>query len=153
MKKLLMIGTAALLLNGFSAQAQVNAPGSSVQGLWKTVDDETGKPKSLLRISLVNGEYMGKIEKIFRDPSMDQNPKCDKCEDARKDQPIIGLTILTGMKHIEGRDYAGGQILDPNNGKIYKSKMTLDEDGKKLSLRGYIGIPMMGRTQVWTREQ
>jgi uncharacterized protein (DUF2147 family) len=152
MKRLLTIVVAACALHSFAAIAQTAAPAVSPVGLWKTIDDETGKPKSILRISESNGEYKAKIEKLFRQPSEDQNPKCDKCEDARKDQPIIGMTIMTGMKLQEGLDYAGGQILDPHNGKIYKAKMSLDEDGKKLNLRGYIGLPILGRTQVWMRE-
>ncbi|MGZ5817839.1 MAG: DUF2147 domain-containing protein [Burkholderiaceae bacterium] len=121
-------------------------------GLWKTIDDETGKPKSLVRITESNGEFKGKVEKLFRPADQDQNPKCVKCEDGNKDQPIIGMTILTGMKQ-DGDEYNGGMILDPNNGKVYKSKMSLIEDGKKLKLRGYIGVPILGRTQVWVREE
>jgi uncharacterized protein (DUF2147 family) len=120
--------------------------------LWKTIDDETGKPKALVRIAESNGEFKGTIEKLFRPADQDQNPKCTKCEDARKDQPIIGMTILTGMRK-EDDEYTGGRILDPNNGKVYKSKMSLADDGKKLKLRGYIGVPMLGRTQVWLREE
>lgn len=137
----------------FASLAQNATSGPSPTGLWKTIDDETGKPKSLLRISENNGEFRARIEKLFRDPSMDQNPKCEKCEDARKDQPIIGMTILTGLKQAESNEYAGGTILDPANGKTYKTKMSLDEDGKKLNVRAYIGVPMLGRTQVWLREQ
>jgi uncharacterized protein (DUF2147 family) len=125
---------------------------SSPAGVWKTIDDETGKPKSLVRITENNGEYQGKVVKLFRPADQDQNPKCVKCEDANKDQPIIGMTILTGL-HKEDDEYAGGRILDPNNGKIYKSKMSLSDDGKKLKVRGYIGVPMLGRTQVWLREE
>jgi uncharacterized protein (DUF2147 family) len=152
MRKLLMIGIATSALHALSALAQTAAPVSPV-GLWKTIDDETGKPKSVLRITESNGEYKARIEKLFRQPSEEQNPKCDKCEDARKDQPIIGMTILTGMKQTEGLEYGGGQILDPHNGKVYKTRMSLEEDGKKLNVRAYIGIPLLGRTQVWLREQ
>lgn len=141
-----LILSAALLLP-LVAHAQ-----ASIVGLWRTIDDETGKPKSLVRISEANGEYQGKIEKLFRTPDQDQNPKCEKCEDARKDQPIIGMTVITGMKKDKEGEYSGGQILDPNNGKIYKSKMTLREDGK-LDMRGYVGMPMLGRTQTWVREE
>ena len=130
----------------------VYANDNSPVGLWKTIDDESGKPKSLVRITESNGEYKGKVEKLFRSADQDQNPKCTKCEDANKDQPIIGMTILTGM-HKEDDEYAGGHILDPNNGKVYKSKMSLIDDGKKLKLRGYIGVPMLGRTQIWLREE
>jgi uncharacterized protein (DUF2147 family) len=119
-------------------------------GLWKSIDDQTGKPKALIRITENSGELQGKIEKLFREAGEEQNPKCDQCEGGRKDQPIIGMTILTGLKK-EGSDYAGGQILDPANGKVYKSKMTIADGGKKLEVRGYIGVPMLGRSQTWIR--
>ncbi|MGZ3240776.1 MAG: DUF2147 domain-containing protein [Burkholderiaceae bacterium] len=125
---------------------------SSPVGLWKTIDDETGKPKSFVRITENKGEFEGKIEKLFRLSDLDQNPKCVKCEGINKDQRIIGMTILTGMKK-DGDEYTDGHILDPNNGKVYKSKMSLIDDGKKLKLRGYIGVPMIGRTQIWLREE
>ena len=121
-------------------------------GLWKNIDDATGKPKALIRITEANGELSGKIEKLFRDPTEEQNPKCIKCEGDLKDQPIIGLTILKGLKK-DDDEYNGGTILDPANGKVYKSKMKLEDGGKKLNVRGYIGMPMMGRSQVWVREQ
>lgn len=124
---------------------------ASPVGLWRTVDEETGKPKALVRISEDNGVYNGRIEKLFRTPDQEQNPVCDKCEGARKDQPIIGMTILTGMKKDDGREYSGGRILDPANGKVYKSMMTLSEGGKQLDVRGYIGMPVLGRTQTWQR--
>lgn len=125
---------------------------SSPAGLWKTIDDESGKPRALVRITESNGEFRGKIEKLFRAPDQDPNPKCDKCEGANKDQPRIGMTIISGMRQ-EGAEYTGGQILDAESGKVYKSKMTLQEDGKKLHVRGYVGMPMFGRSQTWLREE
>jgi uncharacterized protein (DUF2147 family) len=124
---------------------------ASPVGLWKTIDDESGKPKSLVRITENNGELDGKIEKLFRTPDQEQNPKCDKCSGALKDQPMIGMTILSGLKK-DGDSYSGGQIVDPASGKTYKSKLSVAEDGKKLNVRGYIGLPMIGRTQTWLRE-
>lgn len=120
-------------------------------GLWQNIDDETGKPKALIRITESNGVLQGQIEKLFRAPNEDQNPKCDKCTDARKDKPVVGMVILTGLKK-DGSEYAGGEILDPNNGKVYKSKLELTDGGKKLKMRGYIGMPMLGRTQTWVRQ-
>jgi uncharacterized protein (DUF2147 family) len=125
---------------------------ASPVGLWKTIDDETGKPKSLVRITEQNGVYQGKVEKLFREADQDQNPKCDKCDGANKDQPIIGMTILFNLKK-DGDDYSGGQILDPAKGKLYKSKLSLIENNKKLNVRGYIGFSLLGRTQTWVREE
>ena len=149
MKRLffLTLASAATLLSA-AAHAQQSSP----VGLWKNIDDETGKPKALIRITESNGVLSGKIEKLFKQPGEDQNPKCDKCEGALKDQPVLGMTILTNMKR-DGDEYDGGNILDPNNGKVYKSTLELKDSGKKLSVRGYIGIPLLGRSQVWLREE
>ena len=121
-------------------------------GLWKNIDDVSGKPKALIRISDNKGELEGRIEKLFRPADQEQNPKCERCEGVNKDQPIIGMQFMSGLKK-SGDEYTGGQILDPDNGKVYKSKLTLIEGGKKLNVRGYIGIPMLGRSQVWVRQE
>jgi uncharacterized protein (DUF2147 family) len=139
---------AAILASPLAAWAQNDSP----VGLWKTIDDKTGKPKSLVRITETNGELSGKIEKLFREPGEDQNPKCVKCEGPDKDQPILGMTILSGLKK-DGDTYAGGHVIDPKEGKTYKAKVTVTDGGKKLDMRGYIGTPLFGRTQTWVREQ
>lgn len=138
----------ALLAGTTSAWADLNSP----VGLWKNIDDKSGKVRSLIRISENNGELTGKVEKIFSEPGEDANPKCDKCEGARKDQPIIGMVFMNGLKK-DGDEYSGGEILDPDNGKVYRSKMSLIEGGKKLKVRGYIGTPLFGRSQVWVRQE
>jgi uncharacterized protein (DUF2147 family) len=121
-------------------------------GLWKNIDDKTGKPKALIRITENGGEYKGKIEKLFLEPGADQNPKCTECDGANKDQPVIGMTILFGLKK-DGDEYNGGKIIDPANGKTYSSKLTVVDNNKKLNVRGYIGTPFLGRSQTWIREQ
>ncbi|MFJ9534576.1 DUF2147 domain-containing protein [Herbaspirillum sp. NPDC101396] len=151
MKTRIILSSALLALSALSTANAWAADGSPV-GLWKNIDDATGQPKALIRITESDGELKGKIEKLFRPAEEDQNPKCVKCEGALKDQPIIGMTILSGLKK-DGDEYNGGQILDPANGKLYKSKLTVVEDGKKLNVRGYIGMPMLGRTQTWVREE
>jgi uncharacterized protein (DUF2147 family) len=128
------------------------ADDTSPVGLWKNIDDVSGKPKALIRISDNKGELEGRIEKLFRPADQEQNPKCERCEGANKDQPIIGMLFMSGLKK-DGDEYTGGQILDPDNGKVYKSKLTLTEGGKKVKVRGYIGVPMLGRSQVWVREE
>lgn len=142
----------ALIISAALSIAPAFAADDSPVGLWKNIDDATGKPKALIRITESNGALQGKIEQLFRAPGEDQNPKCDKCDGARKDQPIVGMEILSGLKK-DGDEYAGGEILDPNNGKVYKSKLHLTDAGKKLSVRGYIGMPMLGRSQVWVRQE
>lgn len=140
--------TAALLccasLTAFASDSPV--------GVWRTIDDKNHKEKSLVRIAEVNGELRGTIEKLFREPGEEPNPNCDKCEGDKHNKPVIGMMILTGMKR-QGDEYAGGQILDPANGKTYKCKMWTSDGGKKLNVRGFIGVSLLGRTQVWVREE
>jgi uncharacterized protein (DUF2147 family) len=145
MKRLLIIAATAALAS-MSAIAAV-----SPVGLWKTIDDNTGKVRSIVRITQSNGEYKGTIEKLFRSPDQEQNPVCTKCSDARKGKPIIGMTILTGLRADGDDEFAGGEIVDPENGKTYSSKLTLDEDGRKLEMRGFIGVSLIGRSQTWVR--
>lgn len=149
MKKILI---ASITLGFLAGQGLAYADDNSPVGLWKTIDDKTGKTRSVVRIIETNGVLSGKIEKIFPGPNEEQNPKCDKCTDARKDQPVIGMTFLSGLKK-DGDDYAGGEILDPDNGQVYRSKITLTDSGKKLKVRGYVGAPIFGRSQVWVRTE
>jgi len=117
-------------------------------GAWKTIDDETKVEKSVVRITDTGGVLSGKIEKIT-DPAK-QAEKCDKCTDARKDKPILGMTIIEGVKKNPDEAYwDGGTILDPNNGKVYKLRMTPKDGGKLLEVRGFIG-PFY-RNQQWIR--
>jgi uncharacterized protein (DUF2147 family) len=120
-------------------------------GLWRTIDDKTGKEKSLVRIIETNGELRATIEKLFREPHEEPNPNCDKCPGDRKNKPVLGMMIMTGLKKA-GSEFEGGEILDPANGKIYRVKMWTAEGGKKLNVRGFIGVSLLGRTQVWIRE-
>jgi uncharacterized protein (DUF2147 family) len=120
-------------------------------GLWKTIDDETKQEKSLVRVTEAGGVVSAKIEKLL-DPAK-QESKCDKCSDDRKGQLILGMTIVKNVKQ-NADDKAmwdGGEILDPNNGKTYKVRMKPIDSGKALEVRGYIGAPMLGRTQTWVR--
>ncbi len=117
-------------------------------GLWRTIDDETQQEKSLVRLADNGGVITGKVEKII-DPAK-QNDLCTKCTDARKDQKVLGMTILEGVKKNPAEDYwDGGTILDPNNGKVYKVRLTPKDGGKTLQVRGFIG-PFY-RNQQWIR--
>lgn len=118
--------------------------GQSPIGKWKTIDDETGKPKSVVEIYEKNGKLYGKVIKLFRAPNEDQNPVCQNCPGDRKAMKVLGLEIIRGMKK-DGSEWADGTILDPKNGKVYDCKMWV-ENGK-LQVRGYIAF--FFRTQVW----
>ena len=147
-----LVTSAALFALATLAVPFAQASDASPVGLWKAIDDTTGKPSALIRITEERGELRGKIEQLFRAPGEDPNPKCTLCHDARKDQPIIGMTIVSGLRK-DGDEYKDGEILDPNNGKIYKSKLSVHDGGKKVEVRGYVGVPMFGRSQVWLRQE
>ena len=124
------------------------AMAATAAGTWKTIDDETKQAKSLVEISEApNGELSGKVIKLFNNPEA----VCDKCDGAQKGKPIVGLTIMTGLKK-DGDDWENGKILDPKSGKVYSAKAKLIEGGKKLEVRGFLGISLLGRTQVWERQ-
>ena len=127
----------------------VIAENLSPVGLWKTIDDKTGKPRSLIRINESNGEYTATIEKGLLATDTGE-AICDKCSDERKNQKLLGMTIVKGLKK-NGPQYDGGEILDPDNGKTYRCKMKLDETGNSLEVRGFIGISLLGRSQIWNR--
>ena len=146
-----VLAVAALFSMGALMSVSANAADASPVGLWQTIDDETGKVKSLVRITEVNGELQGKVEKVMSPPAKKPDPKCDDCEGERKGKPVIGMTIMWGLKKTGDSEWSGGQILDPANGKIYRSKVTLIEDGKKLQMRGYVAV--FYRTQIWVRQE
>ena len=139
------------LLGTFLIVAQV-APGADFTpaGLWKTIDDHTGRVRGLVRIFERNGGFFGKVEATASPEESKQI--CSPCPGERKNKPVIGLVVLTNMKR-QGNEYSGGEILDPDTGSIYKCKMRLVDGGRKLILRGYIGFSLLGRTQVWVREK
>ena len=140
-----------LLIFAMFLFAPLSFANDSPVGLWKTIDDKTHKPRSIVRIVEENGEFKGIVEKgLVEGESPDR--VCDKCDPPRKNQKILGMTFMWGLKK-DGSEFKGGEILDPDNGKIYKCKMKLVDGGKKLDVRGYIGISLIGRTQTWLREE
>ena len=138
---------AALALCGALAHAQ-----SSPVGVWKTIDDATKKEKSLIRITESGGVLTGKLEKLL-DPATPADAVCKECSDDRKDKPIVGMTIIRNVKASadDKSVFEGGDILDPNNGKVYRVRLKPIDNGAKLEVRGYIGTPFLGRTQTWIR--
>ncbi|MGL2964701.1 DUF2147 domain-containing protein [Flavobacterium sp. RSB2_4_14] len=119
----------------------------SILGKWKTIDDETGKEKSIVEIFEKQGKVYGKIIEIFE--SEHRHRKCEKCEGEDKNKPILGLIIIKGLKK-SGAIYEGGKITDPKNGSSYNCKISM-EGKDKLIVRGYIGISLFGRSQNWIR--
>ncbi|MBU1099084.1 MAG: DUF2147 domain-containing protein [Bacteroidetes bacterium] len=122
----------------------------SIIGKWKTIDDETGKEKSVVEIYQKNdGKYYGKIIKLFRKEGEDPDPVCDKCDedDARYNKKILGMEIVTALEKNEDNEYEDGEILDPKKGKVYDCKLWI-ENGK-LQVRGY--VLFFHRTQEWLK--
>jgi uncharacterized protein (DUF2147 family) len=124
----------------------------SIEGTWVTIDDETNKKKSLVKIyKKSDGKLYGKIIKLYRTPSQDQDPICDKCTDDRKNKKIIGMDIIRGLSYTsDDKVWESGTIMDPAKGKEYKAKIWLDENNKKrLNVRGYVAF--FYRTQTWAK--
>lgn len=141
MKKLLLITALLAFTSTVLAQA-------TPVGLWKTIDDETKEERSLVRITEEGGVLSGRIEKLL-DPAK-ADATCDKCTDARKGQPVQGMTIISGAKKdAAAEQWTGGSILDPNNGKTYKLRLTPQNGGRALEVRGFVGF--FFRNQTWIR--
>jgi uncharacterized protein (DUF2147 family) len=144
---LLLIATPLLCVGA----ADQPAPDTAIpMGRWKTVDDATGKVKSIVAIREQNGKLYGTIEQLF-DPPV-PHPTCYLCSGTRKDQPLVGLQVLWGFRR-DGSQWSGGQVLDPESGKVYRASLTLIDGGTRLRLHGYIGIPLLGRTEYWIRAE
>lgn len=120
----------------------------SIVGNWKTIDDKTNEPKSIVQIYQRGGKYYGRVTRLFRKKGEDPDPRCTKCADSdpRKGKRVKGMVILKDLVK-KGEEYSGGKILDPKNGKVYKCKIWLEKGS--LKVRGYVGI--FFRTQTWHR--
>lgn len=133
-----------LLLSPLAALAQ-----DTPVGRWKTIDDATGEPRSMVAITESGGKLSGTVERVLLKPS-EAPPTCTKCSGSRRNQPVQGMNILWGVSR-KGEGWEGGSILDPKTGKVYSVKLRMLDSGK-LEVRGYMGFSLLGRTQVWTRE-
>ena len=127
--------------------AAADARLASPVGLWQPLDS-AGKPEGLIRIFETNGLYYGRIEPSSADD--DRNARCTRCTDDRHDQPIIGLVLLRHLKPQNG-EYVGGDILDPDTGRIYGCTLRLTNGGREAIMRGFLGISLLGRSQTWRR--
>lgn len=139
--------SAYLLIVSLSVSAQAIDP---ALGVWKTIDEKTNQPSSLIRLEERNGGLIGTVIELIPTPGETLITHCRLCKSERKDKPIVGMVIMNGLKKEKTGHWSGGEILDPEEGDIYKVKIAT-EDGKTLRVRGYIGISLIGRTQVWVR--
>jgi uncharacterized protein (DUF2147 family) len=149
MKEIVIRTCIALSILGSSLNAFADTEtANSLVGVWETVDNKTGKAKSHVKIWNEKGRLFGKIVKLI-DPS-EKKPICTKCTGEHKDASILGMVVMKDLKK-DGDEWNGGTILDPESGNTYNVIIKAIEDGKKLKVRGYIGVSIMGRTQYWNR--
>lgn len=146
-KNIFLAGVAGLILSG-------NLFAADLTGIWQQIDDKTGSPKALIQISKdSHGTFSGKITKITPRPGYTPRETCVNCPAPYTNKPILGLEVFKGLK-LEGENsYDDGRILDPLSGKTYSLKGKLSQNGKRLHLRGYVGIAAIGRTQIWIRQE
>jgi uncharacterized protein (DUF2147 family) len=138
-----------ILLTALPALGSYAADAPSPLGVWKTFDDKTGNARVIVQIYEQGGRLFGRIERSFTPGA--ENRVCAVCTDDRKNRPIVGLIIIRNMK-LDGGEYTGGDILDPESGSIYRCKMRLEQNGTRLIVRGYIGFALLGRSQTWERQ-
>lgn len=140
----------AVVASAVAGPSAQPAPPPSPVGEWHQFDDRKGDLRSVIRIELQDGHLVGTIVRAVLRPGEPPNPVCDKCPGEFKDKPIEGLRFMWGVSGA-GRSWDGGRILDPEDGKIYRVRLRLAEDGRSLEVRGYLGISLFGRSQRWTR--
>lgn len=151
--RLFAMAAAAVVSYVISATSPVVAAELSAAGLWQRTD--TGKPGGkpvvwVLMLDRGNNVYEGVVAKSFPQPGQPTLTVCDECEDDRKNQPILGISLIRDMKR-KGRVYEGGNILDPRNGDVWKAMLTVSPDGQTLTLRGYLMTPALGKDEDWFR--
>jgi uncharacterized protein (DUF2147 family) len=136
-----------IVIAPIAAQGGASVP--TAAGVWKQVD-ETGKVGALVTIIKEGDVFVGRLSRLFLDPGDDPNPICKNCPGDKHNQPLLGLVFIERMKQF-GLVYDGGRILDPETGNIYNARMSLSPDGSRLTVRGYLGLSIFGKSQTWTR--
>jgi len=136
----------------FITFAATNSYAQNILGQWKTIDDVSGKARSVVEITESDGKYYGKVIEMFLTPEEGTDPVCEFCKGNKKNKPIMGMEIIWGMKPNGPTKLKGGKIMDPENGKTYGCKIELVSENE-LNVRGFLGISLLGRTQTWYRAE
>jgi uncharacterized protein (DUF2147 family) len=138
------------VMDSFGSPKVFAADMASPAGRWQLIDDETNSPRGVVEMTQVDGELQGRFVQAFLRPGEHPNALCDKCEGERKNQPMVGMVILWGLRK-NSTAWEGGHILDPTSGRIYRVTLKLADGGTKLRVHAFIGFSLLGRTQTWMR--
>ena len=150
-RRLILIGLISAIALVNTIQAATITKESTPIGYWKTIDSATGKPKSIVQIWKTNDQVlMGKVVKLYPSQGVATAKTCASCSGELRGRPIVGMVILSGLKAKESQ-WGNGKILDPENGKTYSCLLKIGDNGQKLNVHGYVGIPILGRSQTWER--
>ena len=145
-KQIFLVTLAGLVLSG-------NLFAQDLSGTWQQIDDKTGSPKAIIEIRKeANDTFTGKIVKVTPRPGYSPRETCNNCPAPYTNQPILGMDLIKGLKHVPGtNNYEKGRIIDPLVGKVYDTKIKLNSTGKRITLRAYMGVSSLGRSQTWLR--
>ena len=147
-KQIFLVTLAGLVLSG-------NLFAQDLSGTWQQIDDKTGSPKAIIEIRKeANDTFTGKIVKVTPRPGYSPRETCNNCPAPYTNQPILGMDLIKGLKHVPGtNNYEKGRIIDPLVGKVYDTKIKLNSTGKRLTLRAYMGVSSLGRSQTWIKSE
>lgn len=150
-----MLNIIKISLATFLSLTFCNVASAAIEGVWQQIDDRTGSPKAIIEIRKTpNNTYAGKIIKVTPRPGYTPQKTCNNCPAPYTNQPILGMDVLTGLQQVdETNTFENGRVIDPLAGKVYSARVRLNSTGKRLTLRGFVGVSALGRSQTWIRQE